>query len=323
MILITGINGEMGSALIKKLSQVDKREIIGLDIKSVNTDIKSYLHEVYIGDIKDKDLIKKIFAENKITEVYHLAAILSTKAESIPFLSHQINVDGFLNLMSSIQESNELIKFFFASSIAVYCVNEKNNSNITEDQFCNPNNMYGCNKLYCEKLGSYFSHYAESINNLDFRSIRFSGIISANTLPQGGTSDYAPEMIHNAIQNQNYTCFVNSNSCIPFMVMPDAIDAIISIMSVDKKSLSRDVYHIQAFTPTVNDIYKKIISYFPSFKLDYNINPRRQNLIDSWPSNLNQQAAHNDWGWGPQYNFNRAFDKYLIPKIKNYYKSKR
>ena len=323
MILITGINGEMGSALIKKLSQVDKREIIGLDIKSVNTEIESYLHEVYIGDIKDKDLIKKIFAENKITEVYHLAAILSTKAESIPFLSHQINVDGFLNLMSSIQESNQLIKFFFASSIAVYCVNEKNNSNITEDQFCNPNNMYGCNKLYCEKLGTYFSHYAESINNLDFRSIRFPGIISATTLPQGGTSDYAPEMIHKASQNQNYTCFVNANSCIPFMVMPDAIAAIMSIMDVNKKSLSKDVYHIQAFTPTVNDIYKKIISYFPSFKLDYNINPQRQKLIDTWPSHLNQKAANDDWGWAPQYNFNRAFDKYLIPKIKNYYKSKR
>jgi len=323
MILITGINGEMGNALIKKLSKLGKREFVGLDIRPVNAEIESYLHKVYIGDIKNKDLIKQIFLENKITVVYHLAAILSTKAESIPFLSHQINVDGFLNLMSSIQESNELIQFFFASSIAVYCVNEENSSNITEDQFCNPNNMYGCNKLYCEKLGTYFSRYAESINNLDFRSIRFSGIISANTLPQGGTSDYAPEMIHMASQNKNYTCFVNSDSCIPFMVMPDAIDAIISIMNADKKSLSRDVYHIQAFTPTVEDIYKKITSYFPSFKLDYDVNIQRQALIDSWPSNLNQKAAQNDWGWAPKYNFNRAFDDYLIPKIIDYYKSKR
>ena len=323
MILITGINGEMGNALIKKLSQIDKRKIIGLDIKPVNSEMESYLDKIYIGDIKDNHLIKQIFSENQITEVYHLAAVLSTKAESIPFLSHQINVDGFLNLMSSIQESNELIKFFFASSIAVYCVNKKNSSNITEDEFCNPNNMYGCNKLYCEKLGTYFSRYSESIKNLEFRSIRFSGIISANTLPQGGTSDYAPEMIHLASQNKNYTCFVNADSCIPFMVMSDAIDAIISIMKADKKSLSRDVYHVQAFTPSVNDIYKKIISYFPSFKLDYNINPQRQKLIDSWPSHLDQQAAKTDWGWVPKYNFNRAFDEYLIPKIKEYYKDKR
>jgi len=319
MILITGINGEMGSALIQKLSKLGKQDIIGLDIKSINIKIKPYLKKKYVGDIKDKELIKKIFLENKITEIYHLAAILSTKAESIPFLSHQINVDGFLNLMSEIKDSDALIKFFFASSIAIYSLNKKNTSAINEDEFCNPNNMYGCNKLYCEKLGTYFSQHSELVNNLDFRSIRFSGIISANTLPQGGTSDYAPEMIHQAIQNKNYTCFVKPHSCIPFMVMPDAIDAIVSIMSADKQSLSRDVYHIQAFAPTVEDIYKKIISYFPSFKLDYEINTQRQTLIDSWPSNLNQKAAKNDWNWSPKYNFDSAFDNYLIPKITDYY----
>jgi len=319
MILITGINGEMGSALIQKLSKLGKQDIIGLDIKSIDIKIKPYLKKIYVGDIKDKELIKKIFLENKITEIYHLAAILSTKAESIPFLSHQINVDGFLNLMSEIKDSDALIKFFFASSIAIYSLNKKNTSAINEDEFCNPNNMYGCNKLYCEKLGTYFSQHSELVNNLDFRSIRFSGIISANTLPQGGTSDYAPEMIHQAIQNKNYTCFVKPHSCIPFMVMPDAIDAIVSIMSADKQSLSRDVYHIQAFAPTVEDIYKKIISYFPSFKLDYEINTQRQTLIDSWPSNLNQKAAKNDWNWSPKYNFDSAFDNYLIPKITDYY----
>ena len=104
--------------------------------------------------------------------------------------------------------------------------------------------MYGCNKLYCEKLGTYFSEYYEKIDNLDFRSIRFSGIISANSLPQGGTSDYAPEMIHNAIQNKDYTCFVRKDSCIPFMVMPDAINAIIKLMQSDKADLKQNVYQV-------------------------------------------------------------------------------
>ena len=180
--------------------------------------------------------------------------------------------------------------------------------------------MYGCNKLYCEKLGTYFSQHSELINNLDFRSIRFSGIISANTLPQGGTSDYAPEMIHHAVQNKNYTCFVDAKSCIPFMVMPDAINAIIGIMKADKYKLTRDVYHIQAFSPTVNDIYKKILSYFPKFELKYNINKKRQSLIDSWPSELNQTSAINDWHWSPKYTFDSALDNYLIPHIKKYYK---
>ena len=320
MILITGINGELGSALIKKLYNNYQNKIVGLDIKKPKAELKSLLSKTYTGDIRDKKLIEKIFIENQITEIYHLAAVLSTKAESIPFLSNEINVDGFLNLIEAIQKSNIITKFFFPSSIAVYLLNNKNDIAITEDQFCNPNNIYGCNKLYCEKLGTYFSHYSDLKNNIDFRAIRFSGIISANTLPQGGTSDYAPEMIHNAIQNKAYTCFVREDSCIPFMAMPDAIDAIIQLMKVDKNRLKRDVYHIQAFNPTVEQIYKKIITYFPKFKLEYNVNLKRQALIDSWPSKLNQSSAKNDWDWAPKYNFDEAFDKYLIPKIQEYYK---
>tara|TARA_Y100001936_G_scaffold5295_1_gene4782 strand:+ start:497 stop:1462 length:966 start_codon:yes stop_codon:yes gene_type:complete len=320
MILITGINGELGSALIKKLYNNYQNKIVGLDIKKPKAELKSLLSKTYTGDIRDKKLIEKIFIENQITEIYHLAAVLSTKAESIPFLSNEINVDGFLNLIEAIQKSNIITKFFFPSSIAVYLLNNKNDIAITEDQFCNPNNIYGCNKLYCEKLGTYFSHYSDLKNNIDFRAIRFSGIISANTLPQGGTSDYAPEMIHNAIQNKAYTCFVREDSCIPFMVMPDAIDSIIQLMKADKRRLKRDVYHIQAFNPTVKQIYKKIITYFPKFKLEYNVNLKRQALIDSWPSKLNQSSAKNDWDWAPKYNFDEAFDKYLIPKIQEYYK---
>ena len=320
MILITGINGELGSALIKKLYNNYQNKIVGLDIKKPKAELKSLLSKTYTGDIRDKKLIEKIFIENQITEIYHLAAVLSTKAESIPFLANEINVDGFLNLIEAIQKRDISTKFFFPSSIAVYLLSNKNNIAITEDQFCNPNNIYGCNKLYCEKLGTYFSHYSDLKNNIDFRAIRFSGIISANTLPQGGTSDYAPEMIHNAIQNKAYTCFVREDSCIPFMVMPDAIDSIIQLMKADKRRLKRDVYHIQAFNPTVKQIYKKIITYFPKFKLEYNVNLKRQALIDSWPSKLNQSSAKNDWDWAPKYNFDEAFDKYLIPKIQEYYK---
>ena len=319
MILITGINGEMGCSLIKKLSDLNSCQIIGLDIKPPKKEIKPFLTKIYTGDIKDTLLIKKIFDENNIKTIYHLAAVLSTKAESIPFLAHQINVDGFLNLMNQVYNSNTQIKFFFPSSIAVYFLNQKTTTKISEDESCNPNNMYGCNKLYCEKLGTYFSNHSEKMHNLDFRSIRFSGIISADSLPQGGTSDYAPEMIHNAIQNKNYTCFVRNDSCIPFMVMPDAINAIIQLMQSNRIDLKQDVYHIQAFSPSVEDIYNKIISYFPSFKLKYDVNVKRQALIDSWPSTLDQSAAIKDWGWCPEYDFNSAFDKYLIPRIKEHY----
>ena len=318
MILITGINGEMGSALVKKLHDMKIDKIIGFDLNPPKENINSYLHKSYTGDIQNKSLIKQIFEENNITTIYHLAAILSTKAESNPIMAHNINVGGFLNIIKNINKSN--VKFFFPSSIAVYLLENKNNAPISEEKYCNPNNIYGCNKLYCEKLGSYFSRYANSKNGLDFRSIRFSGIISADTLPHGGTSDYAPEMIHHAIQNKDYTCFVRPDSCIPFMVMPDAINAIIKLMNVNKKALTKDVYHIQAFSPTVEDIWKKLILIFPNFQLNYNVNPKRQALIDSWPSVLDQSRALKDWDWNPKYNFDNAFDEYLIPKITEFYK---
>ena len=318
MILITGINGEMGSALIKKLHYLKFDNIIGFDLNEPKDQIKSYLYKNYTGDIQNHSLIQKIFKDNNIDTIYHLAAILSTKAELNPIMAHNINVGGFLNIIEHINKSN--VKLFFPSSIAVYLLEKKNNTPINETEYCNPNNIYGCNKLYCEKLGTYFSRYSNKINNLDFRSIRFSGIISADTLPHGGTSDYAPEMIHHAIQNKNYTCFVRPDSCIPFMVMPDAINAIISLMTIDKEKLTKDIYHIQAFSPTVQDIYNKLISKFPKFKLNYNINSNRQGLIDSWPSILDQSRACKDWGWDPNYDFDNAFEQYLIPKITEFYK---
>ena len=318
MILITGINGEMGSALVKKLHDLKFDNIVGFDLNPPKENIKSYLYKSYTGDIQNESLIKQIFKENNIQTIYHLAAILSTKAESNPIMAHNINVGGFLNIIQNINQSN--VQLFFPSSIAVYLLENKNENPIIEEEFCNPNNIYGCNKLYCEKLGTYFSQYSDKIDDLDFRSIRFSGIISADTLPHGGTSDYAPEMIHCAVQNKNYTCFVRSDSCIPFMVMPDAINSIISLMNTEKNKLTKNVYHIQAFSPTVQDIWKKLILTFPDFELNYNINPHRQSLIDSWPSTLDQSRALKDWGWKPQYNFDAAFEEYLIPKIMEFYK---
>ena len=318
MILITGINGEMGTALIEHLASRQNDKIIGIDVALAKKKIQPLLHQSYVGDIRNKKLLDRVFSQNKIKTIYHLAAILSTKAESDPFFSHQVNVDGFLNLINEIKINKTPIKFFFPSSIAVYFLKDSSKP-VLENEFCLPNNIYGCTKLYCEQLGSYFSKYAQDMPDFDFRSIRFPGIISTNTLPQGGTSDYAPEMIHNAIQHKNYECFVDEKSCIPFMLMPDAINAIIQLMSIEKNNLKQNVYHIQAFNPTVDEIYKELKIFFPEFKLTYNINKKRQMLIDSWPSQLNQKAAENDWAWNAKYDFKTGM-KFLIPKIKEFYK---
>ena len=318
MILITGINGEMGTALVEHLSSRKNDKIIGIDIAPSKKIIQSLLYKSYVGDIRNKKMLDEVFSKNKISTIYHLAAILSTKAESDPFFSHQVNVSGFLNLIEVIKINKAPIKFFFPSSIAVYFLKDSNKI-VRENEFCVPNNIYGCNKLYCEKLGIYFNNYAQDMPKFDFRSIRFPGIISYKTLPQGGTSDYAPQMIHNAIQNKNYDCFVNEKSCIPFMLMEDAINAITKLMDADKINLTKNVYHIQAFSPTVKEIYEELKILFPKFKLTYNVNKKRQMLIDSWPSKLNQISAERDWHWKPKYDFKKGL-KYLVPKIKEFYK---
>ena len=314
-ILITGANGEIGHGLITALHKKIPVNIITLDLNQLDGSISGLASDELTGSILDVKLIDQLNGEYEFDTIYHLAAQLSTRAEFSPRAAHDVNVGGTINLLNLALEQGrsqgKQIKFFFPSSIAVYGLKnlkEKVSAGaIKENTYKNPYTIYGCNKLYCENLGTYFSKYSEQINNLDFRSIRFSGIISAESLPQGGTSDYAPEMIHNAIQNKNYTCFVRPDSCIPFMVMPDAINAIIALMTVSKEKLTKDVYHIQAFSPTVQDIYNKLILKFPKFKLNYNVNSNRQGLIDSWPSILDQSRACKDWGWNPNYDFDTIY----------------
>ena len=185
--------------------------------------------------------------------------------------------------------------------------------------------MYGCNKLYCEHLGRYYTQYynrlaAEYTPGLvDFRAIRFPGLISAKTLPTGGTTDYAPEMLHSAARKIPYSCFVRENTKLPFMIMPDAIDSIIAIMSVARKQLSRTVYNISSFSVSAGDFRNNIIKYYTEAEIDFALDEKRQSMVDSWPEDVDDTAARKDWNFSPEYDFSRAFEDYLIPKIRNQY----
>ena len=332
-ILITGINGEMGHGLVKALRKNNSKPIIGLDIKTINNSIKPFIFKEITGNILDPKVLEKINNDYQIDEIYHLAALLSSKAESAPYFAHEVNVGGTLKLLNfAIKQSKALgkpIKFFFPSSIAVYGLNgikEKNKAGkITEDQHCKPETMYGCNKLYCEHLGRYYSGYykrfeTNNINVLvDFRAIRFPGLISAHTLPTGGTTDYAPEMLHFAAQKYPYTCFVREDTKLPFMVMTDAIDSIINIMSVDKEQLSKTVYNISSFSASVGEFKKIIQSYYREAIIKFDMDEKRQSMVDSWPEDVDDNSARNDWNFSPVFNFEKAFKDYLIPEIRKQY----
>jgi nucleoside-diphosphate-sugar epimerase len=187
--------------------------------------------------------------------------------------------------------------------------------------------MYGCNKMYCEHLGRYYSlHYRQLaadqlIGGIDFRAIRFPGLISAVTLPSGGTSDYAPEMLHSAARGVPYSCFVREDVCIPFMTMPDAIHALLTLEAVPRSALSQHVYNIGSFSPTAGEIRDIVMAEFPHAQIRFSPDDKRQAIVDTWPEDVDDSIARRDWGWAPKYDLRRAFAEYLIPRIRLRYQT--
>lgn len=333
VLLITGANGEIGHGLIKELGERYHATIVAIDLKPLDECLVGYCDRFIVGDILDKTLLGRLTAEYEITTIYHLASILSTKAEYNPETAYQINVNGTINLLQLGMElshwQGKPVKFIYPSSIAVYGLPDLQTKDsmkkVRECDYCSPITMYGINKLYCEQLGTYYSlHYRQLSkdrpkNAIDFRSIRFPGLISADTLPSGGTSDYGPEMLHSAAQGIPYTCFVRPDTCIPFMAMPDAVKALLLLESAEKKSLTQLVYNVTSFNPTAQQIFDLAIEYYPQASITFEVNSTRQAIVDSWPADVDDSPARNDWGWQPDYNQQKAFSDYLLPSIKNRY----
>jgi nucleoside-diphosphate-sugar epimerase len=332
-ILITGANGEIGHGLIEQLSEQGSVHIVAMDMVPLDESIRSRCHRVVTGDILDSHLLETLSTEHNFDTIYHLAALLSTRAERQPNLAHRVNVDGSLNLLEIAVTQSHLqgreIKFIYPSSIAVYglpdIATKQRAGKVKEDQWLTPRTMYGINKLYTEQLGRYYANFYRQLDaeppkgQVDFRSVRFPGLISAATLPTGGTSDYAPEMLHMVAKNKPYTCFVRENTCIAFMAMPDAITALLKLQVASREKLTRMIYNVGAFNPTASEIFRIIQKAFPKAAVTFAPDYRRQAIIDSWPADVDDSAARIDWGWQPKYDMERSFDEYLIPAVRKRY----
>ncbi len=331
--LITGSSGEVGLALVKSLAESGSRDLITLDVRSMPTEFSGLAVHIQ-GDILDKSLLARLVSEYEIVAIYHLAALLSTRGEFTPFAAHQVNVEGTINLLQLAAEQSEWrgepVLFIFPSSIAAYGIPDLETKarypRVREWEWNYPITMYGCNKLYGEMLGTYFcQNYrqlaAERPVMLDFRCVRFPGLISAFTVPSGGTSDYAPEMIHAAAKGEPYACFVRPDTQIPFMAMPDAVKALLTLASAEKSRLNRTVYNVTSFSLTAEQIYKLVLTAFPTAVITFEPDQKRQRIVDSWPADLNDNDARRDWGWKPDYDIERTFHEYLIPNIVNRYQA--
>jgi nucleoside-diphosphate-sugar epimerase len=332
-VLVTGANGEIGHGLLTRLA-AEGRSIVTLDIAPLEPSLARLVRREFTGSITDRDLLERILAEFEIELVFHLAALLSTRAEFTPVTAHQVNVEGTLQLLEFAHHEGAShgrpVVFLYPSSIAAYGLPDLDTkmraARVREDEWNVPTTMYGCNKLYCEHLGRYYAcHYKQltadtPVSRVDFRCVRFPGLISALTMPSGGTSDYAPEMIHYAARGEPYSCFVRPDTRIPFMVMPDAIDALLTLASVERERLSRTAYNLTAFSPTAEAVCEMVTRAFPRASVKWRTDEKRQRIVDSWPADVDDAAARRDWGFAPRYDFARAFDEYLIPTIRERYR---
>jgi len=329
-ILVTGACGEIGQALVQSLAKRGFR-IVTADLVPLPETIKSLPAEHIQGDLVNR---VKIFYDYDFDIIFHLAASLSSKAEVATEEAHRINVEGTMQLLMLAAYKSEKLKkpvrFLFPSSIAVYGFPDlaaKHAAGIVkEDEWNTPHTMYGCNKLYCEKLGTYYSRYCGQRHldpnppmMLDFRAIRFPGLVSAFTVPSGGTSDYGPEMLHSAAAGKPYACFVDADTRISFMAMPDAIKSLQMLMDAPRECLTGQVYNIAAFSLTAGEFRQWALGAFPEAQITFEPNPRRQGIVDSWPEDVDDSLARKDWGWKPDYEVDKFFNEYFLPEIKKRY----
>ena len=329
-VLVTGACGEIGQALVQGLAGAGYR-IVTTDLVPLPAAISGLPAEHVQGDLVYR---VKQFYDYDFDIIFHLAASLSSKAEIATEEAHRINVEGTMQLLMlaayKSEKYNKAVKFLFPSSIAAYgfasLAEKQAAGRVKEDDYNTPHTMYGCNKLYCEKLGLYYSQFCgqkhldpHPPSMLDFRAIRFPGLISAFTLPSGGTSDYGPEMLHSAAQGKPYACFVREDTRISFMAMPDAIRSILMLMDVPREKLTRTVYNIDAFSLTAGQFRERALKAFPGAQISFEPNPRRQGIVDSWPEDVDDRAARRDWDWQPAYDVDRFFDEYFLPEIRKRY----
>ncbi|MBT3314737.1 MAG: NAD-dependent epimerase/dehydratase family protein [Anaerolineae bacterium] len=329
--LITGAAGEVGQALVERIAEENNTHVISMDIKPLPPELDKKVQHI-VGDILDEALFARLVSEFDITHIYHLAALLSTRAEYSPMLAHNVNVGGTMRLLQLAAEQSswkrEPVIFIFPSSVAAFGMDTLKNKAAhprpEEWEWNKPITMYGCNKLYGETLGIYYSnHYQQLAENeptmLDFRCVRYPGLISAFTVPSGGTSDYGPEMLHAAAQGKPYESFVREDAAISFMAMPDAVTSVIQLANAPRENLSRQIYNITAFSLSAEEFAGYVKKHFPDAEITYAPDVNRQRIIDSWPIDMNDDAARRDWGWKPEFDAEKAFSEYLVPNIRKRY----
>ena len=298
-ILVIGACGQIGVELTLQLRKnYGEQAIIASDLREEHPLLKGTGPYVSL-DIMNKETFHVLVLRYNITQVYLLAAILSATGEKNPGLAWHINMQSLLNVLEVAKEE-ELHKIYWPSSIAVFGPNSPK-ENTPQHTIFEPTTIYGISKYAGERWCEYYSKRY----GLDVRSLRYPGLISYKSQPGGGTTDYAIEIFHDAIKNGHYTSFLQANTYLPMMYMPDAIRATIELMEADANRISiRSSYNLSAVSFSPNDISEEIKKHIPAFSIDYKVDSRQQ-IADSWPKSIDDSQAQQDWGWKPEYDLER------------------
>lgn len=294
-ILITGAGGQIGSVLTKTLRDTyGANSVIATDIRS--TELGDGPFELL--DVLNGNRLHELVNRYRVTEIYHLAAILSARGEQNPKIAWDINMDSLFNVLDAAKERN--LKVFFPSSIAAFGPNTPK-VNTPQDTITQPTTVYGISKAAGENWCQYyFLKYG-----LDVRSVRFPGIIGYQSLPGGGTTDYAVDIYHKAILGEDFTCFLQADTRLPMLYMDDAIQGVLQLMDAPKDKLSvRTSYNLAGVSFTPAEISAEIQKHHPDFKIHY-APDFRQAIADSWPQSIDDQQARQDWNWHPQFDLAR------------------
>lgn len=310
-ILVTGALGQIGSELTMRL-----REEYGKDnVIASSRKVKEGFEEVIesgpfeIVDVVNGEQIAEVVRKHNINTIVHLAAILSAVGEKNPQAAWDINMNGLYNVLEVARE--EKCSVFTPSSIAAFG-DSTPKDNTPQETIQRPNTIYGVSKVAGELLCDYYYHKF----GVDTRGVRFPGLISYKTLPGGGTTDYAVHIYYEALKNKKYTCFIAEGTKMDMMYMPDALDSIIQLMEADPSKLRyRNAYNITAMSFAPEEIAASIKKYIPEFEMDYDVDPVRQAIAESWPNSLDDSAAREDWGWNPKYDLD-AMTKDMLEKLR-------
>ena len=311
-ILVIGSNGQIGTVLTNKLAKkYGYKNVIGSDLSFPEQKTK-FIFEAC--SVLDKNKLEDIIDKYKITDVYLLAAYLSAKGEKNINKAWDLNINGLLHILNFAKDK-KIQKIFWPSSIAVFGPTSPKN-NVGQYSITEPVTIYGVSKLAGESLCNYYYNKF----GIDVRSVRYPGIIGWESMPGGGTTDYAVDIFHEAIKLNEYICFLHKDRTLPMMYMDDAINATIKIMEASKEKIKiRTSYNLSSLQFSPKEIEEEIKKHFKNFKVKYDPDERDE-LAKGWPQSIDDNYARKDWGWQPNFNLSQMVSD-IILNLKSRYKN--